>query len=68
MCPECLINNCRSLNLNLQINQGGKIPKSYYTKNITTDQPKKEYTTATIKKGEKLTLDFIIAEEGCVLR
>ncbi|CAH0556097.1 unnamed protein product [Brassicogethes aeneus] len=53
-----------------KVKQGGKVPKSYYTKNLqapeTTHQ--REYVTATVKKGEKLVLDFIVAEEGCFLR
>lgn len=49
---------------------GGKVPKSFYTKKLEVPEngPKKEYTTAVVKKSEKLTLDFIVAEEGCFLR
>lgn len=49
---------------------GGKVPKSYYTKKLEVPEngPKREYTMTVIKKGEKLTLDFIVAEEGCFLR
>lgn len=50
--------------------QGGKVPKSYYIKNLEIPEngAKKEFKTAVIKKGEKLVLDFIVAEEGCFLR
>ncbi|VEN40858.1 unnamed protein product [Callosobruchus maculatus] len=52
------------------VKMGGKVPKSYYTKNMETpeDGPKKEYTRVVVKKGHKLTLDYIVAEEGCFLR
>lgn len=54
----------------LQVKQGGKVPKSYYTKRLEDPEngTKKEYTMAVIKKGQKLTLDFIVAEDGCFLR
>ncbi|CAH1987338.1 unnamed protein product [Acanthoscelides obtectus] len=52
------------------VKMGGKVPKSYYTKNMETPEngPKKEYIKAVVKKGHKLTLDYIVAEEGCFLR
>ncbi|XP_044755169.1 uncharacterized protein LOC123314116 [Coccinella septempunctata] len=53
-----------------KIQQGGKIPKSYYMKNLQNDDPEteKEYTTVTIKKGDKLKLKFDVHEEGSFLR
>lgn len=53
-----------------QVKPGGKVPKSYYIKKleVTEGGPKKEFKTAVIKKGEKLILDFIAAEDGCFLR
>ncbi|XP_060529229.1 SEC14-like protein 4 [Cylas formicarius] len=54
-----------------KIKQGGKVPKSFYTKNLqdaSNGQPKREHVTTVIKKGDKLILDFIVAEEGCFLR
>ncbi|KAJ8952819.1 hypothetical protein NQ318_008140 [Aromia moschata] len=53
-----------------KVKQGGKVPKSYYTKNLETPDngPKREYNTTVIKKSSKLTLDFIVADEGCFLR
>ncbi|XP_018568661.1 SEC14-like protein 2 [Anoplophora glabripennis] len=53
-----------------KVKLGGKVPKSYYTKKLEVPEngPKKEYTVAVIKKGRTLTLDFIVAEEGCFLR
>lgn len=50
--------------------QGGKVPKSFYIKNmeVTESGPQKEFKTAVIKKGEKLVLDFLAVEEGCFLR
>lgn len=53
-----------------KVRQGGKVPKSYYIKKINEPnlEKNKEFTTTVVKKGDKLTLDFIIAEEGCFLR
>ncbi|XP_019881886.1 SEC14-like protein 2 [Aethina tumida] len=53
-----------------KVKQGGKVPKSYYTKNLQVPDTnnQREYVTATIKKGDKLVLDFIVADEGCFLR
>ncbi|KAG5899924.1 hypothetical protein JTB14_002475 [Gonioctena quinquepunctata] len=52
------------------VKQGGKVPKSYYLRNLEAPDsgPKKEFKNAVIKKGDKLVLDFIVAEEGCFLR
>lgn len=49
-----------------QIMQGGKVPKECYNKN--QKEEKIDYTNETVKKGKQLCLDFIVAEEGCVLR
>lgn len=53
-----------------KVSQAGKVPKSYYIKKINEPNLEKshEFTTVTIKKGDKLTLDFIVAEEECFLR
>ncbi|KAJ8918626.1 hypothetical protein NQ315_013132 [Exocentrus adspersus] len=53
-----------------KVKQGGKIPKSYYIKRMEVPEngPQREYKTAVIKKGHKLTLDLIVADEGCFLR
>lgn len=49
-----------------KIKQGGKVPKDCYNKNQKED--KIDYTNETVKKGKQLCLDFIVAEEGCVLK
>ncbi|KAJ8964509.1 hypothetical protein NQ314_004797 [Rhamnusium bicolor] len=55
---------------NLPKHYGGSLvdpdgnPK-YTTKKMV---PKKEFISTVIKKGDRLTLDFIVAEEGCFLR
>ncbi|XP_045474000.1 SEC14-like protein 4 [Harmonia axyridis] len=56
--------------LTTKIAQGGKIPESYYMKNLQKDDPEneKEYTIVTIKKGDKLKLKFEVDEEGSFLR
>ncbi|KAF2903096.1 hypothetical protein ILUMI_03084 [Ignelater luminosus] len=51
-----------------KIRQGGKIPKSYYTNTFTKDGGDENFQTVVIKKGKKFTIDFIVAEDGCVLR
>ncbi|CAH1280313.1 unnamed protein product [Diabrotica balteata] len=50
------------------IKQGGKVPQSYYKKNIEVKDYEKEFTKAVIKKGHKFILDFIVVEEGCHLK
>lgn len=55
----------------VQICQGGKIPKSYYLKNIKNEkmsEDKEKYLTATVKKGDKLCINYLAAEEGSFLR
>ncbi|XP_066245334.1 SEC14-like protein 2 [Euwallacea similis] len=58
--PKCLT----------KINYGGKVPKTYYTKNLQVDESanKKDYVKTVIKKGDKLVLDFVVKEEDCFLR
>ncbi|CAG9772686.1 unnamed protein product [Ceutorhynchus assimilis] len=53
-----------------KINQGGKVPKSFYTKKLDENSlsQDREYVTAVIKKGDKITLDFVVEEEGSFLR
>ncbi|CAH1101405.1 unnamed protein product [Psylliodes chrysocephalus] len=50
------------------IKPGGKIPKSFYKRNIETTDFSKEYIRTVLKKGNKLILDFLVVEEGCYLR
>ncbi|BES95675.1 SEC14 [Nesidiocoris tenuis] len=51
------------------IKPGGKVPKSYYSKNqIVENERKDEYKFATVKKGDKLCLDFDIDTAGSFLR
>jgi hypothetical protein len=57
--------------LSLQVNQGGKVPKHLYKRSFEQNPDSvtaKQYTTAVIKKGEKLLLDYIVADEGCFLK
>lgn len=53
-----------------KIRPGGKIPKSCYTNKFGEENSDgtTDFTTTVIKKGRKLTLDYIVADEGCVLR
>ncbi|XP_022207773.1 SEC14-like protein 2 isoform X1 [Nilaparvata lugens] len=54
-----------------KIPQGGKIPKSYYMRKKMEKlaaETKETYTTITVKKGDKLTLDYLAAEEGSFLK
>ncbi|XP_008212840.1 SEC14-like protein 3 isoform X1 [Nasonia vitripennis] len=51
-----------------KICQGGKVPKSMYTNKGNKDKDKENvFTTVTIKKGEKLKLDFNPPEAGSLL-
>jgi hypothetical protein len=54
----------------IQVAQGGKIPKSYYTKKTDSTSPplNDTFTTIVIKKGEKLTLPFIAPAENSILK
>nr|CAD7437655.1 unnamed protein product [Timema bartmani] len=54
-----------------KIHPGGKVPKSFYLKNaddkgssLTTDS----FCTIVVKKGEKLKLPYIVAQEGSFLK
>lgn len=52
-----------------KVNQGGIVPKSYYIRKEQTDTLNgREYVTTVIKKGDKITIDFTVAEDGCFLR
>lgn len=51
-----------------KIKLGGKVPKSFYNNKQKLDDTKHEYKTDIVKKGKQLCLDYIVAEEGCVLR
>ncbi|KAK4875148.1 hypothetical protein RN001_011570 [Aquatica leii] len=50
------------------IRPGGKIPESYYVNNFGTTEISAEFTSTIVKKGRKLTLDFIVADAGCALK
>ncbi|XP_074026952.1 SEC14-like protein 2 isoform X2 [Leptinotarsa decemlineata] len=52
------------------VKQGGKVPTSCYLRNLEAPEKEqnREFKSAVIKKGEKLCLHFIVAEEGCFLR
>lgn len=49
-----------------KICQGGKIPKELYTKELEKENST-EYTTATVRKGDKLVLFVDTSEEGSLL-
>ncbi|EFA12792.2 SEC14-like protein 3 [Tribolium castaneum] len=51
-----------------KINQGGKVPKELYKTTFDISSTTRQFTTAVIKKGEKLKLDFIVVEEGSFLK
>ncbi|XP_075220520.1 SEC14-like protein 2 isoform X3 [Lycorma delicatula] len=54
-----------------KIPQGGKIPKTFYMKKrmekLALDT-KESYTATTVKKGDKLCIDYLAAEEGSFLK
>uniref|UniRef100_A0A146LVK3 SEC14-like protein 4 n=1 Tax=Lygus hesperus TaxID=30085 RepID=A0A146LVK3_LYGHE len=52
-----------------KIKPGGKVPKSFYLKNqIVESDRKDEYKFTTVKKGDKLCLDFDVDTPGSFLR
>lgn len=51
-----------------QINQGGKVPKSLFTKNIDKKCSDDKFTQVTVKKGDKLHLPYIATDDGSILR
>ena len=51
----------------LIVKPGGKVPKSYYSKNIASDS-EKEYKKVTIKTGEKHVVDLLCLENDSVLK
>ncbi|KAL1132543.1 hypothetical protein AAG570_010498 [Ranatra chinensis] len=52
-----------------KIRQGGKVPKSFYTKKVEKlVEGKEDYVSVTVKKGDKLSLDFIVPEKGSFLK
>ncbi|CAG5051254.1 unnamed protein product [Parnassius apollo] len=51
----------------LMVKQGGKVPKSYYSKHAPTEQSK-EYTRVTVKTGEKHFVDLLCTEGESVLK
>jgi len=48
-----------------QVRQGGKVPKSMYTKR---SESKEIFVTKVVKKGDKLMLDYLVADPGCYLK
>lgn len=50
-----------------KIKQGGKVPKSYYYKKNEKLEDEK-YTTVVVKKGDKLKIPFVVAQDGSFLR
>ncbi|KAK9889781.1 hypothetical protein WA026_007158 [Henosepilachna vigintioctopunctata] len=56
--------------LTTKIRQGGKVPKSYYKKNLQTTDPdsEHEYTSVSIKKGDKIKIEFDVEENGSFLK
>ncbi|XP_063926062.1 SEC14-like protein 3 [Zophobas morio] len=51
--------------------QGGKVPRHLYKRHYEQNSdtlPAKQYTTLVIKKGDKLSLDFVATEEGSFLK
>ncbi|PSN33532.1 hypothetical protein C0J52_23433 [Blattella germanica] len=53
-----------------KVHQGGKVPKSYYFKKTEKGGPpgNENFTTVTVKKGEKLTLPLIAPAEQYILK
>ncbi|XP_017781925.1 PREDICTED: SEC14-like protein 2 [Nicrophorus vespilloides] len=51
-----------------KVKLGGKVPESYYKKNLEKLPDDKDFVQETIKKGAKISLDFIVADEGCFLK
>ncbi|CAH1403383.1 unnamed protein product [Nezara viridula] len=51
-----------------KVNQGGKIPKSFYIKNQNEKDKNEEYSSVTVKKGDKLRLDYSVPEGGSFLK
>ncbi|XP_014371048.2 SEC14-like protein 2 [Papilio machaon] len=51
----------------LMVKPGGKVPKSYYSKNAPSEQSK-EYKRVTVKTGEKHSIDLLCMEEESVLK
>lgn len=47
---------------------GGKIPKELYANKEDLLDNNNDYVHATVKKGEKLKLDYICADQGYILR
>ncbi|KAK3913656.1 SEC14-like protein 2 [Frankliniella fusca] len=51
-----------------RINQGGKVPKEYYTKSASRLQDQPDEETAVVKMGGKLKLEYIAAQKGTLLK
>ncbi|XP_012277887.1 SEC14-like protein 2 [Orussus abietinus] len=50
-----------------KICQGGKVPKEMYKSKDEKDKENEDFTTITVRKGDKLKLDFSPDENGSVL-
>ncbi|XP_063238231.1 SEC14-like protein 2 [Bacillus rossius redtenbacheri] len=53
-----------------KVHPGGKIPKTYYqsAEDKENAMPNEDFMTVVVKKGDKLKLPFIVAQEGSFLR
>ncbi|CAK1545137.1 unnamed protein product [Leptosia nina] len=50
------------------IKPGGKVPKSYYSRNIQEDDLEEKYTRTTVKTGEKHVIDLLCPDNESVLK
>ncbi|XP_024940464.1 SEC14-like protein 2 isoform X2 [Cephus cinctus] len=53
--------------LTTKICQGGKVPKDLYINKAEKDKSNEDFTTVTVRKGDKLKLDFKPAQLGSLL-
>ncbi|KAF5273986.1 hypothetical protein FQA39_LY01102 [Lamprigera yunnana] len=51
-----------------KIRPGGKIPEKYFVNSFGSNSLSPEFTSTVVKKGRKLTLDYIVADQGCALK
>ncbi|XP_014262397.1 SEC14-like protein 2 [Cimex lectularius] len=51
-----------------RIHPGGKIPKSYYLRNKVHEDKNEEYIVTTVKKRDKLFLNYEVKEMGSFIR
>lgn len=50
-----------------QVKPGAKVPKSLY-KQKNSAQELEQYTTVTVKNGNKITLEYMVSEPGSFLK